>query len=61
MDVLYLREAEVEQLLTMDMALAAVEEAFRQAALGGVQNQARRRLHTAAGAMLVAHKGGKRV
>lgn len=52
MDVLYLREAEVEQLLTMDMALAAVEEAFRQAALGGVQNQARRRLHTAAGAML---------
>ena len=52
MDVLYLREAEVERLLTMDMALAAVEEAFRQAALGGVQNQARRRLHTAAGAML---------
>jgi len=36
----------------MDMALAAVEEAFRQAALGGVRNQSRRRLHSAAGAML---------
>lgn len=52
MDVLYLREAEVERLITMEMALAAVEEAFRQQALGSVQNQARRRLHTAAGAML---------
>lgn len=52
MDVLYLREAEVEQLITMELALAAVEEAFRQQAQGGVQNQARRRLHTAAGALL---------
>ena len=52
MDVLYLREAEVERLITMEMALAAVEEAFRQQALGSVQNQARRRLHTRAGAML---------
>ena len=58
MDVLYLREAEVEQLLTMEMALAAVEEAFRQSALGGVQNQSRRR-DTAPGAMLVARNGGK--
>jgi len=56
-DVLYLREAEVERLLTMDMALAAVEEAFRQAALGGVQNQARR--HAAAGGMLVERNGGE--
>ena len=57
MDVLYLREAEVERLVTMEMALAAVEEAFRQQALGSVQNQARRR--AAAGGMLVERNGGE--
>jgi ornithine cyclodeaminase/alanine dehydrogenase-like protein (mu-crystallin family) len=45
MDVLYLREAEVERLLTMEAALEAVEAAFRAQAEGLVANHPRRRLH----------------
>jgi len=45
MDVLYLREAEVERLLTMEAALEAVESAFRAQAAGRVVNHPRRRLH----------------
>ncbi len=45
MDVLYLREAEVERLLTMEAALEAVESAFRAQATGRVVNHPRRRLH----------------
>jgi ornithine cyclodeaminase/alanine dehydrogenase len=52
MDVLYLREAEVERLLTMEMALEAVEGAFRTAAQGGAENQPRRRLHLAGASYL---------
>ncbi|MFQ5778501.1 MAG: ornithine cyclodeaminase family protein [Terriglobia bacterium] len=46
MDVLYLTEADVERLLTMEMALEAVEGAFRGAAAGRVANQSRRRLRS---------------
>lgn len=52
MDVLYLREADVERLLTMEIALEAVETAFRRAATGEVQSHSRRRLHPRGGAML---------
>lgn len=52
MDVLYLSEADVERLLTMEMALAAVEGAFRRASQGLIQNHARRRLHTGKGSLL---------
>lgn len=52
MDVLYLREAEVERLLTMEMALEAVEAAFRAAAAGQIQNHPRQRLHPPGGALL---------
>jgi len=52
MEVLYLTEADVAQLLTMDVALEAVESAFRAAAAGQVQNQPRRRLRTGVGAWL---------
>lgn len=45
MDVLYLREAEVERLLTMEAALEAVESTFRAQAAGRVVNHPRRRLH----------------
>jgi len=39
-----LREADVERLLTMDEALAAVEEAFRWQGLGQVSNRPRQRV-----------------
>lgn len=52
MEVLYLAEADVEHLLTMDMALEAVEGAFCAAASGQAQNQPRQRLRTANGAWL---------
>lgn len=52
MDVLYLREAEVERLLTMEMALEAVESAFRAAPAGQIQNHPRQRLHPQGGALL---------
>ncbi len=38
MDVLYLTEAEVERLLTMEMALEALEASFRAAAAGKAAN-----------------------
>ncbi|MBI3954184.1 MAG: ornithine cyclodeaminase family protein, partial [Chloroflexi bacterium] len=41
---LFITEKQVGQLLTMDAALAAVEEAERQLGLGQAQNIARRRL-----------------
>ena len=44
MEVLYLSEADVERLLTMEMALEAVEAAFRAAASGQAQNHPRQRL-----------------
>jgi ornithine cyclodeaminase/alanine dehydrogenase-like protein (mu-crystallin family) len=52
MEVLYLTEADVARLLTMDVALQAVEAAFRAAHTGQVQNQPRRRLRASAGAWL---------
>lgn len=52
MEVLYLREEEVERLLTMEMALEAVEAGFRAVAAGRAQNQSRQRLRTAGGALL---------
>lgn len=52
MQILYLSEADVERLLTMEMALEAVEAAFRRQADGQVHNNPRQRLHAAAGAML---------
>ena len=53
MDVLYLTEAEVERLLTMEMALEALEAAFRAAASGKAANHPRRRLRSAEGALLL--------
>jgi ornithine cyclodeaminase/alanine dehydrogenase-like protein (mu-crystallin family) len=47
---LFLREAEVRALLTMDMTLAALDAAFREWAAGRAANQPRRRV--AAGAVL---------
>lgn len=41
---LFLTEQDVNGLLTMEDALASVEEAFRQQGLGAAQNQPRRRL-----------------
>ncbi|HKZ52936.1 MAG TPA: ornithine cyclodeaminase family protein [Candidatus Acidoferrales bacterium] len=52
MEVLYLSEAEVERLLTMEMALEAVEAAFRHLAERQAQNHPRQRLQTAGGALL---------
>lgn len=49
MEVLYLREVEVERLLTMEMALEAVEAAFRAAAAGQAENHPRRRFHPNSG------------
>lgn len=49
MDVLYLREAEVEGLLTMELALEAVESAFRAAARGQAENHPRQRFHPSSG------------
>jgi ornithine cyclodeaminase/alanine dehydrogenase-like protein (mu-crystallin family) len=47
---LFLREAEVKALFTMDLALAALENAFREWAAGRADNQPRRRV--AGGAVL---------
>lgn len=52
MQVLYLAESDVERLLTMQMALDAVEAAFRRQAAGQVRNNPRQRLRVPAGAML---------
>lgn len=46
MSILYLTEAEVRDLLTMDLALAAVETAFRKLALDEAENVPRRRCQT---------------
>lgn len=46
MPVLYLTEAEVRGLLTMDLALTAVEAAFRKLALDEAENVPRRRCQT---------------
>jgi alanine dehydrogenase len=46
---LFLTEQHVEQLLTMPMAIEAVEEAFRQLGSGQAENLPRRRLHSAKG------------
>ncbi|MBI2955769.1 MAG: ornithine cyclodeaminase family protein [Acidobacteria bacterium] len=52
MDVLYLTEADVERLLSMEMALEVVESAFRTLASGQAQDQPRQRLRAAAGTWL---------
>jgi ornithine cyclodeaminase/alanine dehydrogenase-like protein (mu-crystallin family) len=52
MQVLYLTESDVERLLTMQMALDAVEAAFHRQAVGQVRNNPRQRLPVPAGAML---------
>lgn len=44
MDVLYLTEAEVSRLLTMEIALAAIEEGMRHWASGSAANVSRQRL-----------------
>lgn len=44
MEVLYLSESDVGQLLSMEMALAAVEEGMRHWAAGKAENQSRQRL-----------------
>jgi alanine dehydrogenase len=41
---LFLREADVKAVLTMELALAALDSAFREWAAGGAQNQPRRRV-----------------
>ena len=41
---LFLREADVKQLLTMDLTLVALDAAFREWAAGRAQNQPRRRV-----------------
>ena len=46
MPVLYLTEDEVAQVLTMDLALEAVEAAFRKLALDEAENVPRRRCQT---------------
>src|SRR5260370_22372517 len=46
---LFLREADVKVLLTMDMTLAALEAAFREWAAGRASNQPRRRVAGGAG------------
>src|SRR5690348_3799794 len=46
MSVLYLTEAEVGRLVTMDLALEAVEAAFRKLALDEAENIPRRRCQT---------------
>ncbi len=46
MMALFLREADVQQLLTMDIALAAVEEALRLLGEGAGQNRPRQRVRT---------------
>ena len=48
---LYLTEQDVEQILTMPMAIEAVDEGFRQLGSGQAENLPRRRLHSAKGMM----------
>jgi ornithine cyclodeaminase/alanine dehydrogenase-like protein (mu-crystallin family) len=48
---LYLTEQNVEQLLTMPMAIEAVDEGFRQLGTGQAENLPRRRLHSSKGMM----------
>lgn len=52
MEILYLTEADVQRLLTMDMALEAVESAFLRQSLGQLTNKPRQRLHAPGAAML---------
>jgi len=52
MEVLYLTEADVQQLLSMEMALAALEDALRHWAEGKSVNQPRSRLHVPGGVVL---------
>jgi len=52
MQVLYLTERDVDRLLTMELALEAVDAAFRRQAAGEVQNHPRQRLRSSAGTML---------
>jgi alanine dehydrogenase len=47
--VLYLTEEDVHQLLTMQMTIEAVEEAFRLLGIGQAENLPRRRLHSSKG------------
>ncbi|MCY3757211.1 MAG: ornithine cyclodeaminase family protein [Acidobacteria bacterium] len=49
--MLYLTEADVEQLLTMPIALEAVETAFRHLGTGKAENIPRRRLHLPQGSL----------
>lgn len=49
--MLYLTEADVEQLLTMPMALEEVEAAFRHLETGRAENIPRRRLHLPQGSL----------
>ena len=49
--MLYLTEADVEQLLTMPIALEAVEAAFRDLGTGKAENIPRRRLHLPQGSL----------
>lgn len=59
MRVLFLTEAEVRQVLTMEMALAAVEEAFKKMALDEVQNIPRARCQTDHSMLHVMSAAGK--
>lgn len=52
MEVLYLAEADVQQLLSMEMALVALENALRHWAEGKSVNQPRHRLHVRGGVVL---------
>ena len=47
---LFITESEVESLLTMDVAIAALEDAFVARANGDAHNESRRRLPTSSGA-----------
>jgi len=49
MRVLYLTEEDVRQLLTMQIAIETVEEAFRLLGIGQAENLPRRRLHSSKG------------
>lgn len=55
---LFLREAEVTALLSMEEAIAALEEAFRAQAAGQAANQPRRRIRWPGGALHVMAAGG---
>lgn len=55
---LFLREADVTALLSMEEAIAALEEAFRAQAAGQAANQPRRRVRWPGGALHVMAAGG---